>query len=337
MLKDISEESFMAQPITPIDELKAKAVESMKHRMEVIVLQTQANVCRKLEEIDGKLFRTDRCKREEGGGYIVCVLERGNVFEKAGITAAIIYGKLPPQAVKIMTAKKNDFDPENTMYYSVSVSGIIHPVNPHVPSMHFNCRYFEVEDQTGKQMAWFGGVQDLTPYYLVEEDVAFFHNFLKDMCDKHSKDYYPKFKKWGDEYFYNPFRGEHRGIGGIFYDDLAEPDLESCFKFASSSCAAVMPAYTPIVEKHIGKAYSEKEKEWQEFRRGRYIEFILVVDRGTRFGFSAPGIIPVDGFLISLPITAMWKYMYTPEEGSEEHKMLEVLKNPREWVQNKKE
>jgi len=329
----INEEFFMAKPITPIEDLKSKAAQSMRYRMEVLALQIQAKVCKKLEEIDGKSVKTERWERKEGGGFVACVLENGNTFEKVGITTAIIEGQLPPQAIKMITAKENDLDANNTKFYSVTVGGIIHPANPHIPAMQFNCRYFEAEDATGKNVAWFGGIHHLLPYYLVEEDVAYFHNFLKDACNKHSKEYYPKFKKWADEYFHNSFRDEHQGVGGIFYDDFSEPDLESCFNFVSSCCDAVLPSYIPIVKKHMGKKYSETEKQWQEIRRGRNIEFNLVCDRGIRFGFSAPGI-HADSFLLVLPFTAKWKYMHTPEEGSEEHKMLEVLKKPREWAQN---
>jgi coproporphyrinogen III oxidase len=202
------------------------------------------------------------------------------------------------------------------------------------PTIHLNYRYFETANPDGSSGAWwFGGGSDLTPNYLFEEDAILFHKSLKDTCDAHNKEFFPKFKKWCDEYFYNKHRRESRGIGGIFFDDLDETTAakESLFAFIQESLKSFVPTYTTIMNKRKDMPFTEKEKEWQQIRRGRYVEFNLVHDRGTAFGLNTPG--PrVESILMSMPLTATWKYMYEPEPGSREEKLEEVLKNPKEWV-----
>lgn len=202
------------------------------------------------------------------------------------------------------------------------------------PTVHLNVRYFETANPDGTSNAWwFGGGTDLTPSYLFDEDAVHFHRTLKDTCDKHDKDYYPRFKKWCDQYFDNKHRNETRGVGGIFFDDLddQEKDLENTFAFAQDSLKAFLPSYLPIINKRKDMPFTEKEKEWQQIRRGRYVEFNLVHDRGTSFGLNTPNA-RVEAILMSLPATASWRYMYEPEEGSREQRLVDVLRKPREWV-----
>ena len=191
----------------------------------------------------------DRFERKEGGGGISCVLQDGKTFEKAGVNISVVHGNLPPPAVKQMRTRGKDL-PENQQlpFYAVGVSCVIHPVNPMVPTIHFNYRYFEVNSGDGKIIWWFGGGTDLTPYYLDTEDAAYFHNTLKSACDKHSPDYYTRFKKWCDDYFNVTHRGERRGIGGIFFDDLDTPSQKDCFKFVTSAANAVIPSYIPLIK-----------------------------------------------------------------------------------------
>jgi len=331
ILRNVSLDMLMARPATPYEKL-ISSLDSTRSAMELTSMYFQAKVCKTLERIEGgKQFTVNKFNREDGGGEVACVLQGGKIVEKAGIHVAAFNGHLPPMAVQQMKTKFKDLHPDGLKFFATAVSGVTHFVNPHVPTMHFNYRYFEVEDINKKKCSWFGGGQDLTPVYIYEEDAAHFHTVLKDACDKHNPEYYPKYKKWCDEYFWNTFRGEARGIGGIFFDDLEEPDLESCFQFVFSCGEAILPAYMPIVEKHLNDEYTEKEKYWQQIRRGRYVEFNLVIDRGTKFGLFTPGI-RVESILMSLPFQARWEYMHEPEEGSKEQQLIQVLKKPRDWA-----
>uniref|UniRef100_A0A4P6DAT9 coproporphyrinogen oxidase n=3 Tax=Rhodnius TaxID=13248 RepID=A0A4P6DAT9_RHOPR len=324
---------FMAEPITDVDALKKNA-DDMKTKMEILIMKIQHDFCRALEaeeEPDTK-FVVDRWKRKEGGGGITCVLQDGMVLEKAGVNISVVTGNLPPGAVQQMKSRGKDFGGEGELpFFAAGISAVIHPRNPMVPTIHFNYRYFEVTDAKGNKQWWFGGGTDLTPYYLNQEDACHFHQTLKNACDKNDPTYYPKFKKWCDDYFTITHRGESRGIGGIFFDDLDSPTKEDAFKFVSSCAHSVIPSYIPLVKKHKNDAYGYFEREWQLLRRGRYVEFNLIYDRGTKFGLYTPGA-RYESILMSLPLSAKWLYMHTPEKGSKEAELMDVLKNPRDWV-----
>ncbi|GAB1313364.1 Coproporphyrinogen-III oxidase [Madurella fahalii] len=311
----------------------------MRLRMEKFAKEQQREIVRALEKVDGKKFQVDEWQRKEGGGGITCVLQDGNVFEKAGVGVSVVYGTLPKPAILKMRANhKNIADadniPDSLGFFAAGLSLIVHPKNPMAPTVHLNYRYFETTKPDGTSGAWwFGGGSDLTPNYLFDEDAIQFHKSLKDVCDKHDKEYYPRFKKWCDEYFYNKHRGEARGIGGIFFDDLDETvsDKENTFAFITDALKSFVPTYIPIVNRRKDMPFTEQEKEWQQIRRGKYVEFNLVHDRGTAFGLNTPGA-RVESILMSLPMTASWKYMHEPEPNSREARLVEVLKNPKEWV-----
>jgi coproporphyrinogen III oxidase len=311
----------------------------MRLRMEKFVKEQQKEIVKALEELDGTKFRVDEWTRKEGGGGISCVLQEGKVFEKAGVGVSVVYGTLPKAAILKMRANHKNIAPDNNIpesleFFAAGLSMIVHPYNPMAPTVHLNYRYFETANPDGSSGTWwFGGGADLTPSYLFEEDAMQFHKSLKDVCDKHNPTYYPRFKKWCDEYFYNKHRNESRGIGGIFFDDLDEgtASREELFAFVQDALRSFVPTYIPIVQRRKDLPYTEKQKEWQQIRRGRYVEFNLVHDRGTAFGLMTPGA-RVESILMSMPLTATWKYMFEPEPGSEEAKLVEVLQNPREWV-----
>ncbi|XP_030640272.1 oxygen-dependent coproporphyrinogen-III oxidase, mitochondrial [Chanos chanos] len=331
---DIAErcKSFMSPPVTDIQVLQQRKGE-MSTRMEMLIMETQAEFCKALEEVDGGKFRVDRWQRKEGGGGISCVMQDGKVFEKAGVNVSVVYGNLTEEAARQMRSRGKVLKGKDGKlpFRAMGVSSVIHPKNPHIPTVHFNYRYFEIEEADGTKQWWFGGGTDLTPIYINLEDGSHFHNVLKEACDKHNPQYYPDFKKWCDRYFYIRHRGETRGIGGIFFDDLDSPSQEEVFSFVKSCAKTVVPCYLPIVRKHLNDSFSPEEKDWQQVRRGRYVEFNLVYDRGVKFGLATPGS-RVESILMSLPLTARWEYMHEPAKGSKESEMLEVLRSPREWV-----
>ncbi|XP_065055254.1 oxygen-dependent coproporphyrinogen-III oxidase-like [Rhopilema esculentum] len=331
ILKNVKKDFFMTEPISSFEDLVSGVDNCMKNRMELAVMFFQAKICKRIQELEtGKNFIIDKWSRSEGGGGITCIIQDGSVFEKAGVNISVVHGRLPPEAVKQMRSRGKDIGGE-VDFFACGISSVMHPVNPHVPTVHFNYRYFETEDLAGQKMAWFGGGADLTPIYLDRDDTKHFHQTLKDSCDKFDPAHYPRFKKWCDNYFFNKFRDECRGVGGIFFDDLDQPDLETCFNFLFTCADSFIPSYVPIVEKHMNDEYSEKEKAWQQIRRGRYVEFNLVYDRGTKFGLFTPGA-RIESILMSLPLIARWEYMHIPEEGSKEHEVLEILKAPKDWV-----
>jgi coproporphyrinogen III oxidase len=308
----------------------------MRLRMEDFIKQQQSEIVKELEKLDGKKFRVDTWTRDSGGGGISCVLQDGNVFEKAGVNISVVYGSLPKPAIAKMRAnhKKIDTTVNSLPFFAAGLSIVLHPKNPMAPTVHLNYRYFETENPDGTTGTWwFGGGTDLTPSYLFDEDAIHFHRTIKQACDKHDKTYYPRFKEWCDSYFKNKHRGESRGIGGIFFDDLddQEKDQEHTFAFVQSCLKSFLPTYIPIIMRRKDMPYSAKEKEWQQIRRGRYVEFNLVHDRGTAFGLNTPNA-RVESILMSLPLTATWKYMHEPEKDSEEEKLVNVLKSPREWA-----
>ncbi|KAF4981803.1 hypothetical protein FZEAL_2476 [Fusarium zealandicum] len=306
----------------------------MRLRMEKFIREQQAIIVAELERLDGKKFRKDEWERPNGGGGTTCVLQEGNVFEKAGLGVSVVYGSLPKPAIEKMRANHKTLDPnvESLDFFAAGLSMVLHPRNPMAPTVHLNYRYFETANPDGTSAAWwFGGGTDLTPSYLFDEDAIHFHKTLKTACDAHDKDYYPRFKKWCDEYFYNKHRGECRGIGGIFFDDLddSERDRENTFAFIQDCLKSFLPGYVPIIEKRKDMPFTEQEKDWQQLRRGKYVEFNLVHDRGTAFGLNTPGS-RVESILMSLPLTASWKYMHEPEPKSREQRLVEVLKDPKD-------
>lgn len=324
--------TWKAEPISGSKALEGN-VSEMRLRMEKLCMDLQGQLCRELERFEGgKKFRVDRWLRKEGGGGISCVLQDGKSFEKAGVNISVVHGTLPPAAVAQMRSRgKQMAEGKELPFYAVGISCVIHPVNPMVPTVHFNYRYFEVNNGSGKVLSWFGGGTDLTPYYLDKEDAKHFHSTLKKACDSSDPTYYPRYKKWCDNYFNITHRGERRGIGGIFFDDLETPSKEECFQFVSACAASVIPSYIPLVEKHNNDLFNENHKRWQQLRRGRYTEFNLVYDRGTKFGLHTPAA-RIESILMSLPLTARWEYMHEPEPGSPEYQLLQVLKTPQEWI-----
>ena len=310
----------------------------MRLRMEALIQAHQQKIVAALQQLDGTKFRTDTWQRPNDGGYgTSCVLQDGKVFEKAGVNTSVVYGTLPRPAIAKMRVNHPALDPDidSLQFFAAGLSLVLHPQNPMAPTVHFNYRYFETMDKdTGECSAWwFGGGTDLTPSYLFEEDAIHFHRTIKEACDNHDRDYYPRFKSWCDKYFHIPHRQESRGVGGIFFDDLdyQEKDQEELFSFVKNCLEAFLPSYVPIITKRKGMPFTEREKEWQQVRRGRYVEFNLVHDRGTSFGLNTPGA-RVESILMSLPLTARWMYMHEPEKGSREEKLVDVLRTPREWI-----
>lgn len=325
--------TFMSSPVTELRELRRRP-EDMKTKMELMIMETQAQVCRALAQVDGVAdFTVDRWERKEGGGGITCVLQDGRVFEKAGVSISVVHGNLSEEAANQMRGRGKTLKTKDSKlpFTAMGVSSVIHPKNPYAPTMHFNYRYFEVEEADGNTHWWFGGGCDLTPTYLNQEDAVHFHRTLKEACDQHGPDIYPKFKKWCDDYFFIVHRGERRGIGGIFFDDLDSPSKEEAFRFVKTCAEAVVPSYVPIVKKHCDDSYTPRDKLWQQLRRGRYVEFNLLYDRGTKFGLFTPGS-RIESILMSLPLTARWEYMHSPPENSKEAEILEVLRHPKDWV-----
>ncbi|CAI0402573.1 unnamed protein product [Linum tenue] len=286
-----------------------------------MIRDAQDSVCQALEAVDkvGK-FKEDVWSRPGGGGGISRVLQDGAVFEKAGVNVSVVYGVMPPEAYRAARAKSTP-----VFVFYLLCSQVLHPKNPFAPTVHFNYRYFETPRQW-----WFGGGTDLTPAYIFEDDVKHFHSVQKKACDKFDPTFYPRFKQWCDDYFYIKHRGERRGLGGIFFDDLNDYDQEMLLAFATECANSVIPAYVPIVERRKDMPFNDQHKAWQQLRRGRYVEFNLVYDRGTTFGLKTGG--RIESILVSLPLSARWEYDHKPEEGSEEWKLLDACINPKEWL-----
>ena len=279
---DSEDNRWMEEPISGYSAMNST---DMKIRMERMCMDVQANFCKALEKYEIEAsggenevkFKADCWTREKGGGGITCVLQDGKVFEKAGVNISVVHGMLPPPAVKQMKGRGKDLPGDRELpFYAVGVSCVIHPVNPFIPTIHFNYRYFEVEVSGGKNWWWFGGGTDLTPYYLNEEDAVHFHGTLKNACDASDVTYYPKFKEECDNYFNVDHRGERRGIGGIFFDDMDTPSQEECFEFVQHCSSAVIPSYIPLIEKHCRDEYTKEQKEWQQLRHGRYFKMFVV-------------------------------------------------------------
>jgi coproporphyrinogen III oxidase len=290
------------------------------------LVDLQNDICRQLEETDGKgKFISDPWERPGGGGGVSRILTNGNIIEKGGVNFSAVWGKSPDHVLKSLNLPAG----EHPDFFATGVSIVIHPYNPRVPIIHMNVRYFEMSNGTW----WFGGGIDLTPHYVDEADARYFHRELKAVCDKHSLSYYPEFKKWADDYFYIKHRHETRGVGGIFFDYLKDTDgftKETRFGFLQDVGRAFAPIYTRLMQKNHTLAYTEHEKQWQYLRRGRYVEFNLVWDRGTKFGLDTDG--RTESILMSLPPQAQWQYNYQPEHDSAEQKTLSLLKKEIDWV-----
>ena len=294
----------------------------------------QDDICAQLEAADGKgKFISDEWERPGGGGGISRVVAGGKIIEKGGVNFSEVWGKTPEATLKLLNMPPTD-GPASPDFFATGVSIVLHPFNPMVPIIHMNVRYFEIKGQEREEQKWwFGGGIDLTPHYVIEEDARYFHQHLKNVCDQHHSVYYPEFKKWADNYFFIKHRNETRGVGGIFFDYLKAENgftKESRFDFVKSVGEAFAPVYTHFMKKNHRLPYGEKEKQWQHLRRGRYVEFNLVWDRGTKFGLETDG--RTESILMSLPPQANWEYNYQPEAGSAESKTLSYLKKGVNWV-----
>lgn len=300
----------------------------MKDKFYQYIQNLQDTITSKLEAIDGlATFKEDIWKRPEGGGGRTRVIENGNVFEKGGVNISGVHGKLPKSMQTYFNVGDVDF-------FACGLSLVLHPKNPMVPTVHANWRYFEMYDEKGQIIdSWFGGGQDLTPYYLFEEDAIHFHQVCKTACDKHNADFYEQYKSKCDEYFWNSHRNEARGIGGLFFDYCKETktmSMENWYNFVTEVGNSFLECYVPIVEKRKALKYSEEQRNWQEIRRGRYVEFNLVHDKGTLFGLKTNG--RIESILMSLPPHVQWVYDHHPESGSNEEKLIKVLKHPKNWL-----
>ncbi len=296
----------------------------------------QSSICSALEAADGKAkFSTEPWKRTEGGGGVTRVIQDGNVLEKGGVNFSAVEGEVPAfllsekEHTVASTGKPDTF-------FATGVSIVMHPKNPMVPIIHMNIRYFEMSPpigEAGNKVHWLGGGIDLTPHYVNENDAKFFHQSLKKVCDKHHASYYPKFKTWADDYFFIRHRNETRGVGGIFFDRLVadgEMTFEKNIAFWKEVGESFAGIYTELMKRNKDLPFSENEKQWQLIRRGRYAEFNLVYDKGTKFGLETNG--RIESILMSLPPLASWQYDHKPQHGSAEEKTISLLKKGINWA-----
>jgi len=297
-----------------------------KTRARQLFGELQDSICGRLEALDGEgRFREDRWSYESGdGGGITRVIADGAVFEKGGVNLSAVEGPLSPKIAQRLEVQPQDF-------FATGISLVLHPASPRVPTVHMNLRYLEMlgELRPGQRRAWFGGGADMTPYYLREEDAVHFHRSFRTALDRHDPAHYPRFKRWCDEYFHLPHRDEARGVGGIFFDYL-DGNPDDVFAMVRDVGAAFLPAYVPVVERRVGEPWSDAQRRWQLVRRGRYVEFNLVHDRGTLFGLETGG--RTESILMSLPPLVRWDYDARPAPGSEESRLLEVLRRPVDWL-----
>jgi len=292
------------------------------------LLMLQERIVDALQTLDpGLRYTRDDWERPGGGGGTTCVLQKGEIFEQGGINFSHVHGdNLPPAA----SAHRPEL--AGRSFEALGVSLVIHPLNPYVPTAHMNVRFFNAEKTGEDPVWWFGGGFDLTPYYGFEEDAKYWHETAYRACAGFGDNVYPRFKKWCDEYFYIRHRQEERGIGGLFFDDLNEWDFECCFSFQQSIGNHFLEAYLPIVERRKDHEYGERERQFQLYRRGRYVEFNLVYDRGTLFGLQSGG--RTESILMSLPPLVRWQYDWQPEPGSPEAELYEKFLKPRDWIKN---
>lgn len=293
------------------------------------LLDLQQRIVARFESLDGKPFARDAWNKpadaELGGGGLTCILEGGDLLERGGVGFSHVIGQcLPPSA----TAQRPELAGRG--FEAMGVSLVFHPRNPHVPTVHLNVRIFLARSDGQADVFWFGGGTDLTPYYAVEEDVRHFHATCKQALAPFGEDVYPRYKRWCDEYFFLKHRSEPRGIGGVFFDDLHEPGFEESFALMRAVGDAFLDAYAPIVERRRNAAYGEREREFQAYRRGRYVEFNLVLDRGTLFGLQSGG--RTESILMSLPPVVHWRYDWHPEPGTPEARLYTEFLAPRDWA-----
>jgi coproporphyrinogen III oxidase len=302
------------------------ADESHTEQVLVYLRNLQETICTALADVDGRTgFREDNWEREGGGGGRSRVMEGGAVFEKAGVNFSHVFGTALPQSA---TAARPEL--AGRSFQAMGVSLVIHPHNPYVPTSHANVRFFIAEKEGAAPVWWFGGGFDLTPYYGFAEDAVHWHRLAKEACTPFGDDVYPRYKQWCDEYFYLKHRSEPRGIGGLFFDDLNSGGFEYCSSLMMSIGNHYLPAYLPIVERRRHIAYGDREKDFQRYRRGRYVEFNLVYDRGTLFGLQSGG--RTEAILMSLPPEVTWRYDWKPEPGTAEAELYEVFLQPKDWL-----
>ena len=298
----------------------------MIEQVKKYLIDLQQTICSEIELLDGgTVFEQDHWSRDDQrGNGISCIISNGNVFEKGGVNFSIIRGDKMPKSASALRPEL-----EGRQYTALGVSLVLHPDNPYIPTAHANVRFFVAEEQGKDPIWWFGGGFDLTPYYGFDEDAVHWHETAKKACIPFGKDVYPKYKKWCDDYFCLTHRNEQRGIGGLFFDDL-NGDFEECFNYMKSVGNHFTEAYIPIAKKRMKTTFSEKEKDFQLYRRGRYVEFNLIYDRGTLFGLQSGG--RTESILMSLPPKAQWSYQYKIEPGSEEEKLTSYFLKPRDWI-----
>ncbi len=290
------------------------------------LMTLQDRICAALEQVDGRArFVEDDWQRPGGGGGRSRIMENGALLEKGGVGFSHVYGEgMPPSA----TAHRPELAGRG--FQAMGVSLVMHPDNPHVPTSHANVRFFIAEKEGADPVWWFGGGFDLTPYYASEEDCIHWHRVARDACAPFGEDVYPRYKQWCDDYFYLKHRDEARGVGGLFFDDLNEWGFERCFEFMRAIGDAYLEAYLPIIQRCRQTPWTEQQKAFQEYRRGRYVEFNLVWDRGTLFGLQSGG--RTESILMSLPPTVRWDYNWQPEPGSAEARLAEEFLPPRDWL-----
>jgi coproporphyrinogen III oxidase len=288
--------------------------------------QLQDRICATLQQADGKgQFVEDAWQRAEGGGGRSRVLTNGGVFEQAGVNYSHVYGVQMPASA---TAHRPEL--AGRSFHACGVSLVLHPHNPHLPTTHANVRFFIAEKEGEAAVWWFGGGFDLTPYYPYEEDVKHWHRVAKAAVDPFGAEYYPAYKKWCDDYFYLKHRNETRGVGGLFFDDLNEPGFEHSFGLMRAVGEAFLPAYLPLINRRQDTPYTEQQRQFQLYRRGRYVEFNLVYDRGTLFGLQSGG--RTESILMSMPPLVRWQYGYQPEPGSSEDQLYRRYLQPQDWL-----
>ena len=299
----------------------------MIEQVKKYLVQLQESICSDLESLDGRaIFEKDHWTKEDGNGSgITSVISNGNVFEKGGVNFSIVQGDKMPKSASAIRPEL-----EGRKYTALGVSLVLHPENPYIPTAHSNVRFFVAEEPGKEPIWWFGGGFDLTPFYGFDEDAVHWHKTAKKACLPFGKKVYSKYKNWCDDYFYLEHRDEQRGIGGLFFDDLNEGGFDSCFEFMKSVGDHFSEAYLPIVIKRKDTPYGKKERNFQLYRRGRYVEFNLIYDRGTLFGLQSGG--RTESILMSMPPEVKWSYQFQVEKDSEEEKLYNHYLKPKEWI-----
>jgi len=288
-------------------------------------VELQSRIVAQLELLDGMAFQRDAWERSEGGGGLTCVIEEGHLLERGGVNFSHVTGAALPASA---TGSRPEL--AGRAFEAMGVSLVLHPRNPYVPTVHMNVRFLAAAKAVADPVWWFGGGMDLTPYYPFEEDAIHFHRTCRDALAPFGHECYPRFKRWCDEYFYLKHRREARGIGGVFFDDLNQPDFDRSFALTRSVAESLLPAYVPIVQRRREMAYGASEREFQAYRRGRYVEFNLVYDRGTLFGLQSGG--RTESILMSLPPVVRWSYDRREAPGSREAQLYEKFLIARDWI-----